>query len=165
MRNSTSYQIRSFVLPFTVLLVIPTTILWLTRGFRWGWGFGLPLDILPVAAGVVLIGCGLYLLSITIRFFITIGNGTLAPWWPTKRLVMVGPYKYVRNPMISGVLITLLGETCISGSLGLLLWFVIALIVNHFYFIYSEEPGLEKRFGEEYIRYKQNVPRWIPKSK
>jgi protein-S-isoprenylcysteine O-methyltransferase Ste14 len=126
---------------------------------------GLPLDILPVAAGAVLMGCGLYLLSITIQLFVNIGQGTLAPWSPTKKLVLLGPYKYVRNPMISGVLMALLGETCVFGSIGLLLWAVAFFVINHIYFIFSEEPGLEKRFGEEYLRYRQNVPRWIPRLK
>ena len=57
----------------------------------------------------------------------------------------------------------LLGETILLGSLSILAWFLFAVVSNHVYFIISVEPNLEKRFGEEYIRYKQNVPRWIPR--
>jgi protein-S-isoprenylcysteine O-methyltransferase Ste14 len=67
--------------------------------------------------------------------------------------------------MISGVLMTLLGESVVFGSIGIFIWFLLFFIVNHIYFIYSEEPGLERRFGQEYLVYKKNVPRWIPRLK
>jgi protein-S-isoprenylcysteine O-methyltransferase Ste14 len=47
--------------------------------------------------------------------------------------------------------------------LGLIAFLFFA--INHVYFILSEEPGLEKRFGQEYLEYKKNVPRWIPRLK
>ena len=153
---------KSFILPFTVLLIIPAVILWAT-GFRIGWGLGLPWDAVIVLAGALLMGSGLYYLSITIWLFISIGRGTLAPWSPTSKLVVIGPYRHVRNPMISGVLMTLLGESIVFGSLGIFICFLLFFIINHIYFIYSEEPGLARRFGNEYLSYKRNVPRWIPR--
>ena len=153
---------KSFILPFTVLLIIPAVILWAT-GFRIGWGLGLPWDAVIVVAGALLMGSGLYYLSITIWLFISIGRGTLAPWSPTSKLVVIGPYRHVRNPMISGVLMTLLGESIAFGSIGIFICFLLFLIINHIYFIYSEEPGLARRFGDEYLSYKRNVPRWIPR--
>jgi len=60
-------------------------------------------------------------------------------------------------------LMTLLGESIVFGSLGILICFLLFFIINHIYFIYSEEPGLAKRFGDEYMTYKRNVPRWIPR--
>jgi len=65
--------------------------------------------------------------------------------------------------MIGGVVFILLGETLMLGAGILLLWTLFFLFGNHFYFIYSEEPGLEKRFGEDYLVYKANVPRWFPR--
>jgi protein-S-isoprenylcysteine O-methyltransferase Ste14 len=65
--------------------------------------------------------------------------------------------------MISGVLMTLLGESVVFGSIGIFIWFLLFFIINHIYFIYSEEPGLERRFGQEYLEYKKNVPRWVPR--
>jgi len=153
---------KSFILPFTVLLIIPAVILWAT-GFRIGWGLGLPWDAVIVLAGALLMGSGLYYLSITIWLFISIGRGTLAPWSPTSKLVVIGPYRHVRNPMISGVLMTLLGESIAFGSIGIFICFLLFFIINHIYFIYSEEPGLARRFGDEYLSYKRNVPRWIPR--
>ena len=162
MKESAINHVKSFILPVTVLIIIPGAILWAT-GFKIGWGLGLPWDAVVVLAGGILMGAGLYFLSITIWLFVNIGRGTLAPWSPTKKLVVIGPYRNVRNPMISGVLMTLLGESIVFGSVGIFVWFLLFFIVNHIYFIYSEEPGLEKRFGGEYLIYKKNVPRWIPR--
>lgn len=157
-------QIKSFVLPVTILLIIPALILWLEH-FKIGWGLGLPWYLVVLLAGAVVMGIGLYFLVLCIKLFIDIGSGTLAPWSPTKKLVAAGPYRYMRNPMISGVLITLLGEAIIFGSFGIFVEFVLFWAINHIYFIFSEEPGLEKRFGEDYREYKTNVPRWIPRLK
>ncbi len=164
MKESAANQVKSFILPLVVLIIIPGAILWAT-GFRIGWGLGMLWDLIIVLAGAVLMGAGLYYLSVTIWLFNNIGRGTLAPWSPTRKLVVIGPYRYVRNPMISGVLMTLLGESVVFGSIGIFIWFVLFFIINHIYFMYSEEPGLEKRFGQEYLVYKKNVPRWIPRLK
>jgi protein-S-isoprenylcysteine O-methyltransferase Ste14 len=161
-KESAINQVKSFILPVTVLVIVPAAILWAT-GFRIGWGLGLPWDAVVVLLGGLLMGTGLYYLSITIWLFINIGRGTLAPWSPTRKLVVIGPYRYVRNPMISGVLMTLLGESVAFGSPGIFIWFLLFFIINNIYFVFSEEPGLEKRFGQEYLVYKKNVPRWIPR--
>ena len=63
--------------------------------------------------------------------------------------------------MISGVLFMLLGESIFTGSTGILLWFLLFFLTNTVYFKLSEEPGLVKRFGAEYIEYRENVPMWI----
>jgi protein-S-isoprenylcysteine O-methyltransferase Ste14 len=162
MKESLANQIKSFILPFTVLMVVPACILW-GAGFRIGWGLGLPWDAVVVLAGSVMIGNGLYYLAMCIWLFVNVGWGTLAPWSPTKKLVIFGPYRHVRNPMISSVLLTLLGESIAFGSPGIFVWFLLFFGINHTYFILSEEPGLLKRFGEEYLGYKRNVPRWVPK--
>jgi protein-S-isoprenylcysteine O-methyltransferase Ste14 len=67
--------------------------------------------------------------------------------------------------MITGVFCILAGESAIFGSWRLLVWFFIFVLVNLIYMPLSEEPGLEKRFGEEYLLYKKHVPRWIPRLK
>ena len=115
--------------------------------------------------GILLILLGLFFLIYTNKSFFKIGRGTLAPWDPPKKLVVEGAYRYVRNPMISGVLMVVLGEALIFYSIELFLLFILFFVINHVYFIYSEEPGLIKRFGDDYIEYKKNVPRWIPRLK
>lgn len=162
MKDNMVSQVKSLILPVTALLVIPGTILWVT-GFRLGWGFGWPWDAVIVLAGSVLMGEGLYYLFMTIWLFINIGRGTLAPWSPTRKLVVFGPYRHVRNPMISSVLMVLLGESIAFGSIGIFIWCLLFFGLNHVYFVYSEEPGLLQRFGQEYEEYKKNVPRWIPR--
>ncbi len=113
--------------------------------------------------GIICVGVGLLLMVATIRLFVTVGKGTLAPWESPQRLVVRGVYRHFRNPMISGVLSVLLGEAVLTASLPLLCWFLVAGVVNAVYIPLLEEPGLVKRFGEEYQTYKRNVPRWIPR--
>jgi protein-S-isoprenylcysteine O-methyltransferase Ste14 len=139
--------------PATVTLVVPALIVW-PSGARIQ-----PLGLL----GLPLIALGLLLVVSTVRLFATVGRGTLAPWDPTTRLVVRGPYRYVRNPMISGVLFILLGEAALVGSLPLLVWFGLVGALNVVYMPLVEEPGLQRRFGEEYERYRAHVPRWIPR--
>jgi protein-S-isoprenylcysteine O-methyltransferase Ste14 len=139
--------------PGVVTLVVPALIVWST-------GAGIQP---PGLLGLPLIAVGLLLVVSTTRLFATVGRGTLAPWDPTTRLVVRGPYRYVRNPMISGVLFILLGEAALFGSLVLLVWFGLVLAVNAAYMPLVEEPGLQRRFGEEYERYRAHVPRWIPR--
>jgi len=78
-------------------------------------------------------------------------------------LVVRGPYRHVRNPMITGVLCILLGEAAITGSGWLLAWFAIFLTAQLIAIRFWEEPHLIRRFGPEYLAYRQNVPRWIPR--
>ena len=99
----------------------------------------------------------------TIRLFVTVGKGTLAPWEPTHKLVVQGVYRHVRNPMISGVILVLLGESVLTASLPLFCWFLVFAVINATYIPLLEEPGLVNRFGEEYLTYKGNVPRWVPR--
>jgi len=145
-------------LPFNVLVTIPALILWCRGGFEAPSLFALTTDL-----GVLAIAVGLSLMVATIRLFAKAGRGTLAPWSPTGRLVVLGPYRFVRNPMISGVLFVLLGEALVFRSGALLAWWALFFAINAVYLPLSEEPGLERRFGEDYRRYKREVPRWIPR--
>jgi len=148
-------QASSLILPITVLILVPRSI---------ESNFNFSLNIVS-AIGLALVLAGLIILCINISTFIRFGKGTLAPWSPTKKLVVRGMYAHVRNPMITGVLTVLLGESLLFHSKNIFTWFVLFFIINYVYFILSEEPGLEKRFGAEYLEYKRNVPRWIPRLK
>src|SRR5687767_1709446 len=101
--------------------VIPATILLLT-GSQVGWGLDGALQVVPVVAGGALMGAGLLMMYRTISLFAREGDGTLAPWDPPRKLVVRGPYRYVRNPMITGVLTVLLGEAVLFGSPAILAW-------------------------------------------
>lgn len=115
--------------------------------------------------GVLSFIAGLCLFIWTVYLFRAFGKGTLAPWTPTQKLIIRGPYKYCRNPMISGVLFIIIGEGLFLNSTNILVFSGIFFLINTIYFILKEEPDMEDRFGKEYEDYKKNVPRWIPRLK
>ena len=159
--NKKSLKLRMLkaimTLPVMVTIVLPSLLLYITNWridsvHTWAVVFGI--------AGLII---GLYLVVSTVRLFLTIGDGTLAPWDPTQKLVVSGPYAYVRNPMISGVVLILLSESLLFYSFAICIWAVVFACINIIYFILSEEPGLRKRFGKEYDEYCNNVPRIVPR--
>jgi protein-S-isoprenylcysteine O-methyltransferase Ste14 len=103
--------------------------------------------------GAIVVLAGLFVMAQTILMFGRIGKGTLAPWSPPRNFVASGMYAHVRNPMILGVITALVGEVLMLSSLAILIWALLVFIVNTIYFKFSEEPGLEKRFGDEYREY------------
>ena len=146
-------QIISFILPFTVLVVVPLLI---EKDIR--------IKSLPAfIIGVYVMCIGLMIMILTITAFIRKGNGTLAPWNPTKKLVKGGLYSYVRNPMIMGVMTVLSGESIALLSKSIFIWTLLFFLINNFYFVWIEEPTLAKKFGKDYLEYKRHVRRWIPR--
>jgi protein-S-isoprenylcysteine O-methyltransferase Ste14 len=110
---------------------------------------------------------GLSMLVWTVVLFDKIGQGTLGAgsvMGEPVNLVVSGPYRYVRNPMITGVASILLGEAALAGSGWLLIWFGVFCLLQTVAIRFWEEPHLTKRFGNDYIYYTQNVPRWIPRT-
>ena len=151
------------ILPTTVVVFVPW---WLRASFvasdtRWApstfWSW------LGPAAGAGIFTVGLVLFAWCVALFAIVGRGTLAPWDPTRELVVTGPYRHVRNPMISGVAMMLAGEALLLGSRAITAWLLFFVLVNHAYFILSEERGLTQRFGTGYDAYRAAVPRWIPR--
>ena len=150
------------LLPGMVLVVVPALLLTMFRedgsafaaadpaapGFWLGLAVGIP---------------GLALSLWTARLFHRHGRGTAAPWDPPTRLVVRGPYRHVRNPMISGVVLMLLAECLILECLPLAVWLAVFACANAFYLPAREEKRLVARFGEDYEVYRANVPRWIPR--
>lgn len=144
------------ILPFSVTVIVPY--------FIYNGSVGLVPNHLSVKVIGFFLGIGgLSLFLYTVFLFKTRGNGTLAPWAPTQKLIVKGPYQYCRNPMITGVFFILLGESFIFHSTGVLSWAGIFFLINTLYFIFFEEPSLQARFGDDYLIYKKNVPRWIPR--
>ena len=150
------------LLPFMVTVILPRWILtsWAARDLRW---MGTPWQSVGYIAGTVVFAAGFALFVWCVLLFARVGQGTLAPWDPTQKLVAVGPYRYMRNPMITGVATMLVGETLFFGSALLAGLAILFIIVNQIYFLVSEEPGLERRFGASYADYRKSVPRWLPR--
>lgn len=91
------------------------------------------------------------------------GRGTPAPIDPPRELVVVGLYRFVRNPMYVAGLIALLGWILWSPSLPLIAALFLFFTAAHLFVTLYEEPTLKKKFGATYENYCQRVPRWIPK--
>ena len=150
-----------FILPATVTVLVP---IWI--GARNATRLTWPESAVAFAATVVGLGfllVGLALFVSSLRRFASEGDGTLAPWDPPRRLVVRGPYRYVRNPMISGVLCLLIGEAFVLRSWPHGVWAATFFAINAVYIPLLEEPQLDLRFGEEVRRYCRHVPRLVPR--
>lgn len=120
---------------------------------RWRW-----IAVLPSVLGfAVALRC--------IWDFGRTGHGTPAPVAPPQRLVVVGFYRYVRNPMYLGFFAGWIGLWIVFGRANLVAVAVVSTItlgVMLFVLLY-EEPTLRNKFGADYEQYCKHVPRWIPR--
>ncbi|OGC18631.1 hypothetical protein A2310_03590 [candidate division WOR-1 bacterium RIFOXYB2_FULL_37_13] len=81
-----------------------------------------------------------------------------------KKLIIVGPYRYTRNPMIFGWLLIMFGVGLYFGSISLLLIVFPAFIVSVIFYIHKfEEPKLLEKFGDDYVEYRRKIPILLPK--
>lgn len=150
------------ILPGTVLFLIPGVLIYRYYDSTRGIPFAGIAD-LRFWMAIIFALPGLTLAIWTSALFVKVGEGTPAPWDPPKRLVIRGPYRHIRNPMILGVLLMLSAESLFFGSWPILLWTLLFFAGNTIYFKYSEEPGLVKRYGDDYLAYKKHVRRWLPR--
>lgn len=114
-----------------------------------------------VGAILFVVGLSLYLAAsyvLTRR-----GKGAFVEFDPPTALVVEGPYRYVRNPVVACLLGAMLGEAITLSSTGVLLMFLCFLVLAHRQVTRLEEPLLRKRFGRAYEDYCARVPRWIPR--
>ena len=145
------------VAPGTVAGLLP----WLLGRWRFGDGFG--DSSLLRGLGIVLLAVGgAALLECFFRFAWT-GFGTPAPVAPPRRLVVTGLYRHVRNPMYFALVTLLLGQALWLGQPGLLLYTAAVWTLFHLFVLAYEEPTLRDTFPDDYARYAQAVPRWIPR--
>lgn len=129
----------------------------------------LPRPVRPALSGAGAAGWFLIAVGIALYFacafwgFAVRGRGTPLPLDPPKKLVVVGPYRIVRNPMYWSVAFVMLGEATVFHSVALL-QLVAAFAVGVILFVLSvEEPGLKAKFGAGYEQYCLQVPRWLPR--
>jgi len=114
-------------------------------------------------AAMVAIAVGALLYFACVRVFAVVGRGTPGPWDAPRKLVVVGPYRWVRNPIYVAALVVVLGEAWLFLAASLL-WYALAMAVTvHLFVIGYEEPHLRRRFGNAYEEYLRTVPRWIPR--
>lgn len=151
-----AFHIRDvIILPGTVIVLIPYLIHRYSPNSIPGF---LPIKLLSLVLFII----GFWLFIWTNYLFQSVAKGTLAPWTSKKKLITQGPYKYIRNPMITGVLLILSSEFLWLRSYTIMIWAVMFFLITSAFLILVEEPFLSKKFGDEYLRYKTDVPRWIP---
>ena len=112
--------------------------------------------------GTILTTIGLLLAVWCVWTFAAIGRGTPAPFDPPRLLVIKGPYRYVRNPMYIGGGLALVGGSLYLGSLPVLGYAFLLLVVTHLFIVLYEEPTLRSTFGKQYLSYCLKVSRWWP---
>lgn len=120
-----------------------------------------PTPVAWQAVAVIAIGLVLYVSCQWV--FAVVGGGTPGPWDAPRRLVEVGPYRRVRNPIYIAALLIVLGEAWLFLSVDLLLYAGALAVGFHLLVVTYEEPRLRARFGEQYDDYRRRVPRWIPR--
>ena len=120
--------------------------------------FGIP-QVLGLVFGVA--GAALALWCIVT--FAIAGRGTPAPFDPPRRLVVLGPYRAVRNPMYLGAGLALAGAALVYQSLGLLVYVGVFVLATNLFVIWYEEPTLRRMFGADYESYCRRVSRWWPR--
>ncbi len=129
--------------------------------------FTFPADIIPLPynlAGIFLIPSGLLLVAwanYTLLHIGKIGLRAREPMQTPSTLVVVGPYRYSRNPIYLAVLMMIFGLVIVWSSLVVLLGIIVVYLVFRYIFIKREEIILEGEFGEEYRDFKNRVRRWI----
>lgn len=112
-------------------------------------------EFILVAGGAVALWC--------VLTFALVGQGTPAPFDPPRKLVVRGPYRYVRNPMYLGAAIGLCGAGTYYGSPWLFGYVALFLGAAHLFVATYEEPTLTRLFGDDYLAYRARVPRWLPR--
>ena len=157
-------RVRAWVGTIVFLVVTPGVVAGLIPGLITGWRIpwtSPAVSPVAIAAAVVILSGVVVLLDAFVRF--ARADGTPAPPMPTAHLVVVGPYRHVRNPMYLAVLAIILGQALLFGSGGALLYAGIVLLAVALFVRGYEEPTLELEYGDEYREYRRNVRGWIPR--
>jgi protein-S-isoprenylcysteine O-methyltransferase Ste14 len=144
-------------------IVAPGVAAGLVPALITGWAVDARLPAALRGVGFVIAGASVAFLLHAFGRFALEGIGTPAPVAPTRRLVVGGIYRFVRNPMYLAVLGAVGGQAIIFGSAGLVVYgFALAAAFVAFVRLY-EEPTLRARYGDEYDRYRNAVPGWLPR--
>lgn len=160
------HKIRNILTPvgavffFTVIWLFVVASLQVDRVLEFPKLMASPLNIIVC---VPFMAIGLFLMIWSVRHFVKV-KGKPVPFNPPPELVTTGPYAHIRNPMLTGVFILLLGLGVLFQSISLLAIFTpLFILLNVFELRAVEEPELEKRLGKGYLEYKEKVPMFIPR--
>ena len=157
-------RVRAWVGTIVFLALAPGIVAglipWLITRWQIPWQGGWIWPI-AIVSGIVILSGIVVLLDAFVRF--ARADGTPAPPLPTAHLVLVGPYRHVRNPMYVAVLAIILGQALLFASGATLLYAGIAFAAVLLFVRFYEEPTLERTYGDEYREYRRNVRRWMPR--
>jgi protein-S-isoprenylcysteine O-methyltransferase Ste14 len=120
-------------------------------------------SLVTMGLGGLLLLAGWGVLLWCARDFAVQGKGTPNPSDPPRRLVVVGLYRYVRNPMYVGLIMAVLGHAIVARSSAVVFYAAILAIAFHLRVLMYEEPQLRALFGREYADYCARVNRWLPR--
>jgi len=124
---------------------------------------GMPIERKMIVPGSALLTIGGVLLLWCVRDFFVSGRGTLAPWDPPKHLVVVGLYRFTRNPMYVAVMTVVLGWCLLYRSVWLMLYGLVLTVRFNLRVRWHEEPWLQRQFGLESEAYASRTGRWFPR--
>jgi protein-S-isoprenylcysteine O-methyltransferase Ste14 len=116
----------------------------------------------PQVAGMIMVTIGTAIALWCVFTFVFIGKGTPAPFDPPRRLVVRGPYRFVRNPMYLGAGMTLAGAALYYQSLSIFIYTALFFLITDLFVVLYEEPTLRRTFGDEYEAYCRHTRRWWP---
>ena len=128
----------------------------------------LPVQILLTARTNIFLSLPLLIIGATLALWTAYtfvkARGTPVPLNPPKKLIITGLYSWIRNPMLLGWIIMLFGVGVLLNSFSLIVIFTpLFIMINILYLKTIEEKEMEKKFGEQYLKYKERVPMFIPR--
>ncbi len=145
------------LVPGTALVLVPYLLTgWRLEPALLGWSGTRWLGVALLALALPIF------LHFNLRFVVE-GHGTPAPVAPPQRLVVGGPFRWVRNPGYAAGITLLVGQALLFASPALLLYAAGIALGFHLFVVFHEEPALRREFGAEYEAYCRAVPRWIPR--
>jgi protein-S-isoprenylcysteine O-methyltransferase Ste14 len=143
------------ILPGFFCVVLPLVL----NRFLFRIALGSPIHLSPL----IIVAAAFLMIAYCQAVFWIHGDGTFAPWDPPARLVIYGPYRYVKNPIYVSVVLILLSYAAMYKSLWLLAYAVVFFAYINTVDFVVEEPILRNKFGADYADYGRQVKRWIPR--
>jgi protein-S-isoprenylcysteine O-methyltransferase Ste14 len=160
-----SWKTRLIIAPVVAVLFLSVILIFIVLSFQLDKSLGVRQTVFQpwgVAAGTALIIFGFALMALSVACFVR-ARGTPVPFSPPPVLVASGPYRYVRNPMLTGIFVLLFGVGIALGSLSLVFIFMpLFILINVWEIKKVEEPELERRLGRIYVEYKKKTPMFFP---
>jgi protein-S-isoprenylcysteine O-methyltransferase Ste14 len=135
-------------------------ILLVAYGVQYFWPIGIGTSSGIKYIGVAAVMLGICIVILVSRSFKRVETN-IEPWKPTTRIITTGIYAYSRNPVYAAFCLVPIGLGILLNSFWILVSFIPSTVLVYYLAITKEESYLEKKFGEEYVQYKNRVKRWL----